>query len=85
MAAHTLSQLISFTGLGNKGAFKDEAVNFLNYLLQAKDQATTLSRAAYTHSLMYLLRINELSQEFINKRGFMILHKLLINESQQDG
>jgi len=84
MAAHTLAQLISNTGLGNKGIFKDEASNFLNYLLQAKDSPTSLSRHAYTHSLMYLLRINELSQEFIQKRGFMILHKLLINECQQD-
>ena len=33
MAAHTLAQLISFTGLGNKGIFRDEANNFLNYLL----------------------------------------------------
>lgn len=37
MAAHTLAQLISNTGLGNKGIFKEEASNFLNYLLQAKD------------------------------------------------
>ena len=81
MASHTLSQLISFTGLGNKGVFKAEASSFLNFLLQAKDQAQIMSRPAYTHSLMYLLRINELAQDFIGKRGFSILHKLLIGES----
>lgn len=82
MAAHTLSQLISFTGLGNKGIFRAEAQNFLNFLLQAKDQAQILSRITYTHSLMYLLRINELAQEFVQKRGFIALRQLLVNESQ---
>ena len=81
MAAHTLSQLISFTGLGNKGVFRDEAINFLNFLLQAKDNAATLHRVAYSHCLMYMLRINELAQEFINKRGFLILVKLLVNDA----
>ena len=34
---------------------------------------------------MYMLRINELAREFINKRGFLILVKILENESQTDG
>ena len=82
MAAHTLAQLISFTGLGNKEIFREEASNFLNNLIQHKDSPDSLTRIAYTHSLMYLLRINELSEEFVHKRGFMILQKLLVNECQ---
>lgn len=81
MAAHTLAQLISYTGIEKNML---DATNFLNYLIQIKDQADQLSRHTYTHSLMYLLKINQLAQEFTNKRGFHILHKLLVQDCQQD-
>ena len=55
LAAHTLAQLISFC---NYEKNKEACDTFLTYLLNAKDDKAALSRHTYTHSLMYVLKIN---------------------------
>ena len=64
---------------------QDNASYFLNYLLENKDNEKMLSRYAYTHCLMYLLKINELAQIFVNKAGFLILKSILEKDCLSNG
>lgn len=82
LAAHTLAQLIAFVGVTagkrkNQGnGIMEEQKNispedaFLDYLLLNSNNPQGLSRETYTHCLMYLLKINDIAQEFVSKRGF---------------
>lgn len=63
----------------------DTARNFLIYLLDNKYNTKALSRHAYTHCLMYLLKTNELAQMFVQKQGFAVLQNILQNECLQNG
>ena len=82
MAAHTLAQLISAADFDK---YKEQATKFLHYILQAKDKPGQLSSHVVTHSLMYLLKINKIAEQFIQTRGFNYLQKVLIStECHQD-
>ena len=83
LAAHTLSMLIDAY---EYDMCKDTARQFLNFLLQQRDdQERKLSDNAYTTCLMYLLKSNELAREFVDQRGFEIMQKFLQNQCIQDG
>lgn len=86
LAAHTLAQLIGFRGWNaNNQEECSEAQNFLTYLLDdARDNDAVMTRQAYTHCLMYLLKLNELTSVFIRHRGFDVLKKLLTKSCQGD-
>ena len=57
MAAHTLAILIADSGIA-KAEQAEEANSFLNTILANKDRPEQFSRHTFTHSLMYLLKIN---------------------------
>ena len=61
------------------------AKNFLNYLLEHKENARALSREAFTHCLMFMLKKNELALEFIERRGMTIFHRMLRQECIENG
>ena len=81
LAAHTLAMLLEQAGLKTTG---DNAGAFLNYLIQSRSQQGVVSLQCLTHSLMFLLKINEVAEQFIRKRGFDIYSTLLQNECNTD-
>ena len=98
LAAHTLAQVIAYIGATDKkkGQQRSNGIEeeqktispedtFLDYLLNtAASNFQSLSRQTYTHCLMYLLRINDVAQEFVSKDGFSTLLALLGDASQHD-
>jgi len=83
LAAHTLSMLIEAVEYEN---CRDEARQFLNYMLQQRDDKDRkVSDTCYTTCLMYLLKANELAREFVDQRGFEIMQKFLQNQAITDG
>ena len=66
LASHILAMLIEAHEYKN---CPDESRRFLNWLLEQKGKPR-LSLHAYTFTLMYLLKTNELAQEFVNYGGF---------------
>ena len=64
----------------------EETANyFLKYLIEFQDDQRMLSKYAYTHCLMYLLKINELAEIFVSKMGFSILKKILQRDCLENG
>ena len=59
------------------------AREFLNWILQQRGNLL-LSKQAYTFSLMYLLKTNELAYEFSRSQGFKIFADLLEKECTED-
>ena len=82
MAAHTLAMLIEAVEYKN---CEQTARSFLNYLFDQKDNPQAMSRETFTHCLMFLLKTNELAQEFIDKRGMNIFHRMLQHECIENG
>lgn len=60
LASHVLAVLIEARGPSSL----DHARNFLIHLLDNSDNANAISKTAYTHCLMYLLKTNELALIF---------------------
>ena len=82
LAAHTLAMLIEAVEYKN---CEQVAKSFLNYLFEQKDTPAAMSREAFTHCLMFLLKTNELALEFIEKRGMNIFHRMLQHECIENG
>ena len=59
------------------------ARQFLTWLMQQKDKLQ-VSKPAYTFSLLYLLKTNEMAKEFERSGGFEIFARLLDNECTVD-
>ena len=78
LAAHVLAILIEAVDYSNNAEKASQHLqvskNFLNYLLEHKDNKAVLSREALTHCLMFVLKKNELAREFIDRRGMAIFH-----------
>ena len=74
MAAHTLAMLIEAVEYKN---CEEPAKHFLNYLIDQKDKDKNMSREAFTHCLMFLLKTNELAKKFIDTQGMDIFHRML--------
>ena len=77
LAAHVLSMLIESYDYSK---CSENANHFLNYIIEHQENENMLSRYAYSHCLMYLLKINELAKIFISKNGFSILKKILTTD-----
>lgn len=83
LAAHTLAMLIEALEYKN---CQDVASNFLNYLFEIKDKPDAMSREAFTHCLMFLLKTNDLARDFIDRKGMKtIYHRLLQEECIENG
>lgn len=61
----------------------NEARQFLNWLLEQKTKLR-ISIHAYTFSLMYILKSNELAKEFTEQNGFDLLANFLEKECIDD-
>lgn len=59
------------------------AREFLNWIMPQRGNQN-LSKQAYTFSLMYLLKTNELAYEFVRSQGFKIFADLLDKECTED-
>jgi hypothetical protein len=67
-AAHTLAQLISAC---DYPLVKNDAKNFLNYVIDSQEEKSrVLTPRCMTNCLVSLLKHNELSEQFIDRRGF---------------
>lgn len=62
---------------------EQEAKTFLNWLLEQK-RKLILSVHAYTFCLMYLLKTNELAQDFVDQNGFELFSTYLDNDCLKD-
>lgn len=71
-----------FRARGYKNCDK-QAEEFLNWLLQMRGNLT-VSKQAYTFSLMYLLKTNELAYNFTRSHGFKIFSDLLDDECTKE-
>ena len=71
LATHILAQLIEATQYKN---CETAAREFLNWLLEQRGKLQ-VSEQAYTFSLMYLLKTNELAREFERSGGFDIFSR----------
>lgn len=80
LAAHILSMLIEAHEYKN---CVSESRQFLNWLLEQKSRLR-LSIHAYTFSLMYILKTNELAREFIEQNGFDLFAGFLERECIED-
>lgn len=82
MASHTLAMLIEAVEYKNCEA---KAKAFLSHLIDMKDATNGMSREAFTHCLMFLLKTNELAKKFVDSQGMIIYQKMLLNECIQNG
>lgn len=77
LAAHTLAIIIEAYDMKN---CSEHAYAFLTLLMEHKDDPKFLAPEVYSHCLMYLMKINQLAVQFIERRGFHILQKMLATE-----
>jgi V-type H+-transporting ATPase subunit H len=88
LAAHTQAMLIEAVTYEK---CVEQARNFLNYLFEQKDHFLNqtgdakLSKQAFTHSIMYLLKTNELAQDFVDRQGFKLMKMFLQDDCLRDG
>ena len=89
LATHILAILIEAVDYSNNAekaaSHLQVSKNFLSYLIEHKDDKNSLSREALTHSLMFVLKKNELAREFIDRRGMTVFHNTLQNECIENG
>jgi V-type H+-transporting ATPase subunit H len=78
-ASRILSMLIEAAGFEN---CKDHAVDFMNWIYAF--DAKRISAHAYTFSICYLVKINELAQEFVELNGINKLIEMLDNQCLND-
>jgi hypothetical protein len=96
MAAHTLAMLIEAVEY-KKCAIP--AKNFMNFLFEQKDvfinmfanpkskapKQSMLSKLAFTHCLMYMVKTNELARDFVDRQGFQLLRGFLLDDCVKNG
>lgn len=78
-ACRILGMLIEATGFE---ASKKHAIDFMNSIY--KGETSRLSANAYTYTIMYLCKINELAQEFVELNGINKLLEMLDRECLSD-
>jgi len=78
-ASRVLSMLIEATGFEH---CKDHAIDFMNWIYSF--DPSRISAHAYTYSVMYLCKINELAKEFVELNGINKLIELLDRECLSD-
>jgi hypothetical protein len=81
LAAHVLSMTIQAYEATN---CRETAKNFMNYVMESQGghgrPTALLSVRCMSNCLMFLLKSNELAAQFVEKRGFVTLKKLLASE-----
>lgn len=80
VASHILAMLIEAHEYKNCA---NESRQFLNWLLEQKTKLR-LSTHAYTFSLLYVLKTNELAKEFTEQNGFDLLANFLEKDATED-
>lgn len=78
-AARILSMLIEAAGFDN---WKDHAIDFMNWIYAFDSKR--ISANAYTYSICYLVKINELAREFVELNGINKLIEMLDNQCLND-
>jgi V-type H+-transporting ATPase subunit H len=78
-ASRVLSMLIEATGFE---PCKDHALDFMNSIYNF--DSSRISANAYTYSIMYLCKINELAREFVELNGVNKLIEMLDHECLSD-
>jgi len=94
LAAHTLAILIEAY------EYKKCAVaakNFMNYLFDQSDTfmkqqsgaksapQASLSKIAFTHCIMYMVKTNELARDFVDRKGFHLMQGFLQDDCLKNG
>lgn len=94
LAAHTLAMLIEAYEY-KKCA--QAAKNFMIFLFEQKDiyiaqaqrvknpKIAMLSKTAFTHCLMYMVKTNELAKDFVDRQGFQLFKALLQDDCIKNG
>lgn len=96
LAAHTLAMLIEAYEF-KKCAIP--AKNFMNFLFEQKDifiqqfsnpnnknqKQASLSKPAFTHCLMYMIKTNELARDFVDRQGFQMMRGFLTDDCLKNG
>ena len=78
-AARILSMLIEACGYDH---CKEHAINFMNWIYNFDSKR--ISANAYTFSICYLVKINELAQEYVELNGINKLIEMLDNQCLSD-
>lgn len=78
-ASRVLSMLIEATGYSH---CDKHAIDFMNWIYSF--DSSRISANAYTYSVMYLCKINELAREFVDLNGIQKLIEMLENECLND-
>lgn len=78
-AARVLSMLVEASGFEH---CKDHAIDFMNWIYSFDSKR--ISANAYTFSICYLVKINELAKEFVELNGIQKLIEMLDNQCLSD-
>lgn len=69
MASHVMAMMVEAYGYKN---CSDHAQHFLTHLIDMRDREHDMSREAFTHCLMFMLKTNELAKKFVDTQGMDI-------------